>query len=529
MADGVAVAERREDLVHARRAAGRRHAVLAPAGARPRRGVRPAGSASTRGGGRPIAAAARQPAGQRLDRAPGAAALRAFEHVEILALDDRPGVVAGEELAAVPPEPRVQRTVRLERVERFGELLVALVVQAGAAADALPLQHVAAAVGEHRPAERPGLERHHRQALEVRRHDQQIGGGQRVELVLVRQESEVMDAVVLRDRHDRLADEHQIEAAREGRARSAESSRTARRSPCSRRSGRCRSQTAGARRTCRRKRAGIGALRHLRSDADDDARHVAVAGRRLDHRALFVRVVHDGAHAAEDRAEDRQADRRIALRGRHEHGLAGDAARAVERVVVAVAEEDDEVEAGGRSRRGSRPAPGSPALRCRARRARRRSSAACSKTRARPPAELERLAFVRDRKASHRDAVDLLDAGRQLVAPGDVVARAGRDDFDLGVPREPLGDVARVQLRAAVDVGAVALNDDRELHDSFGSPAPRSPAPGSSDGSNPPRVARRPARRPAPGRRRSGARADRAAAGRGGAAAARAARPVRPR
>ena len=34
-----------------------------------------------------------------------------------------------------------------------------------------------------------------------------------------------------------------------------------------------------------------------------------------------------------------------------------------------------------------------------------------------------------------------------------------------------LGDVAGVQLRSAVDVGAVALNDDRELHDSFGSPA----------------------------------------------------------
>ena len=75
---------------------------------------------------------------------------------------------------------------------------------------------------------------------------------------------------------------------------------------------------------------------------------------------------------------------------------------------------------------------------------------------------------MRDRKAPHRDAVDLLDAGRQLVAPGDVVAGAGRQDLDLGVPREVLGDVARVQLRAAVDVGAVALDDDRELHDSRG-------------------------------------------------------------
>ncbi len=56
-------------------------------------------------------------------------------------------------------------------------------------------------------------------------------------------------------------------------------------------------------------------------------------------------------------------------------------------------------------------------------------------------------------------------AGSSLL-PGDVVARAGREDLDLGVPREAFGDVARVQLGAAVDVRAVALDDDRELHES---------------------------------------------------------------
>ena len=106
--------------------------------------------------------------------------------------------------------------------------------------------------------------------------------------------------------------------------------------------------------------------------------------------------------------------------------------------------------------------------------------------RARPSPELERPALVRDRKPSDRDAVDLLDPGRQLVAPGDVVARTGRDHLDLGVPGEMFSDVARVQLRSAVDVGAVALNDDRELHDSFGSPTPRSAGPALSAGSNPP-------------------------------------------
>ena len=39
------------------------------------------------------------------------------------------------------------------------------------------------------------------------------------------------------------------------------------------------------------------------------------------------------------------------------------------------------------------------------------------------------------------------------------------------MPRQAFGDVARVQFRAAVDVGAVALDDDRELHDSERGPS----------------------------------------------------------
>ena len=80
------------------------------------------------------------------------------------------------------------------------------------------------------------------------------------------------------------------------------------------------------------------------------------------------------------------------------------------------------------------------------------------------------MPFAADREAAHGDAVDGLDARAELVVPADVIARAGGDDLDLGVPGEPFGDVARVQLGAAVDVGAVALNDDRELHDSAGPP-----------------------------------------------------------
>ena len=56
--------------------------------------------------------------------------LQLSEHVEVLPLDHRPRVVPLEELAAVPAEPRVQRAVRLERIQRLDELLVAPVDRA---------------------------------------------------------------------------------------------------------------------------------------------------------------------------------------------------------------------------------------------------------------------------------------------------------------------------------------------------------------------------------------------------------------
>ena len=164
-------------------------------------------------------------------------------------------------------------------------------------------------------------------------------------------------------------------------------------------------------------------------------------------------------------AKDRQADRRIALGRRHEHGLVGHRARAVPRVVVAVAEEDEEVELAGRpldvpdERRARR------ALRSRASAARRASECGCSKTELRAAAELDRCCAAA-RPGNRRTLMPLtvVVARRQLVLPGDVVARAGREHFDVGVPREALGDVSGVQFGAAADVRAVALNDNRQLH-----------------------------------------------------------------
>ena len=55
------------------------------------------------------------------------------------------------------------------------------------------------------------------------------------------------------------------------------------------------------------------------ADADDNARDVLVVRCRLDHGAFLVGVVHDPADVPEHWTEDRQADRLVALRRRHEH------------------------------------------------------------------------------------------------------------------------------------------------------------------------------------------------------------------
>src|SRR4051794_32027127 len=97
----------------------------------------------------------------------------------------------------------------------------------------------------------------------------------------------------------------------------------------------------------------------------------------------------------------------------------------------------------------------------------------------RAASELLRVAFVRDAKPPDRDAVHLLDAGRMIVAPRDVIGRRRRQDFHVGMARQMLGDVAGMRLGAAVNCCSVALNDDGELHCSSAS-NPRSGSSGAS-------------------------------------------------
>ena len=75
------------------------------------------------------------------------------------------------------------------------------------------------------------------------------------------------------------------------------------------------------------------------------------------------------------------------------------------------------------------------------------------------------IAFGGDGEAMHGNVVDDLLAFGQFVLPRNVIAmRASGEDLDLDVLREVLRHIAGMLLGAAVDVGAVPLNNDRDLH-----------------------------------------------------------------
>src|SRR5918993_5942829 len=87
----------------------------------------------------------------------------------------------------------------------------------------------------------------------------------------------------------------------------------------------------------------------------------------------------------------------------------------------------------------------------------------------RPAAEVGGVSLLIDSEPPHRNVVHEFRSCRIIVAPGDVIASACRQHLDLRVLRKMLGDVASVQLGAAVDLGAIALHHDSELHCAEGS------------------------------------------------------------
>ena len=223
-------------------------------------------------------------------------------------------------------------------MERLGELLIALVVQPGVAAGTLPHEHVALTIGQHRSTEGPGLERHHRQAFVVRRHDQQIRGCDRIELFLITDESEVADLGVLWDGHDRLADEYQCERGIHPRVVPKVLEQLSAALVLIDPSYVDDRWTLDACRPSKSVRLRVGW--HVRADTDDDPGNRVVAGDGVDECPLLVRVVHERPDATEAAPKDVQPERRVPFGGRDQQSAPVSHPETVVRVVVPEAEED---------------------------------------------------------------------------------------------------------------------------------------------------------------------------------------------
>ena len=167
--------------------------------------------------------------------------------------------------------------------------------------------------------------------------------------------------------------------------------------------------------------------------------------------------------AREHLVVDGEAQRRLVVGRRHEDAARGRrSGQAPVGRVVQVREEDDGTIGGGLRGEGLDQA-------------RRVRSLAAQPVdllvvRVRPGVQLFRVAvegvevaLLLDREAPHADAGHLGLPRRQLVAPGHVVAGARGVDGDAIGRGQALGDRTRQRLRAARDLGPVALDDERDL------------------------------------------------------------------
>ena len=87
------------------------------------------------------------------------------EEVQVLPLDDVPGVVFVEVATAVPPQRAAERFVGLQQAEGLAELVVGRIVESRIGPLALASQHLAVGVGEDGTLGPPRLQSHHGEAL----------------------------------------------------------------------------------------------------------------------------------------------------------------------------------------------------------------------------------------------------------------------------------------------------------------------------------------------------------------------------
>ena len=204
-------------------------------------------------------------------------------------------------------------------------------------------------------------------------------------------------------------------------------------------------------------------LGQVEAAADDDARHLPVAARVLDEHLLLRGQVDDPARGTEEGLEDAEVDRGILLGRGHEDRLVPDGGQAVIAVVVAVAVEEEPVEAAARGghrtnelgRKG--PVLAHPGLLLLPR-------VPLVEAQVRQRSEDARVARPAHGRAVDGNAVHHLGAPRVVVLPLEVIEGARGEYLDLVALGQPLGQPPAVQFRPAVHLKPVTLDDEGEPH-----------------------------------------------------------------
>ena len=185
--------------------------------------------------------------------------------------------------------------------------------------------------------------------------------------------------------------------------------------------------------------------------------------RLCDERALWIGEIADGPRQAEDIAVNAEMDRRFIVRRRDENASRRIDLQSEHRRRIEVVVEDERLvllvmalqilDEPGRPR----PLPLQPFHLV-------RGAVRVLKNPVRIAGEIVEVSRLRVCKAANGDAAHAVCAFGVVVFPGDVVARARRQDVDVVALREPFRRQAARVFRSAENLRPVSLNDESDPH-----------------------------------------------------------------
>ncbi len=199
-------------------------------------------------------------------------------------------------------------------------------------------------------------------------------------------------------------------------------------------------------------------------DPDHPRRLQPPPGPRGHKRFFFGREEQVSSRSVEKLLQDVEIDRGIFLSCRHQHGAVGHQWQPEVAGRIAEGPEEDEVVLGAARAQMLEQRGRIGTVRAEPRLFPFRRRAKVVEDFVAEIGEGLEVARPRYRKTLHAHAILCRNTRGIRICPCDVVARAGREDGDVVTEGETLSKLTAVHLGAARDAGAVALNDERELH-----------------------------------------------------------------